>query len=48
MSIISLKGRNKGDWKEGPEEVVGCDNVLKNMDVVDKGEVVAEKLKKSY
>ena len=48
MSIISLKGRNKGDWKEGPEEVVGRDNVLKNTDMVDEGEMIAKKLKEPY
>ena len=48
MSIISLKGRNKGDWKEGPEEVVGHDNVLKDTEVVDQGEMVAEKLEEPY
>ena len=48
MSIISLKGRNKGDWKEGPEEVVGRDNVLKGADMVNKGEMVAKELKELY
>ena len=48
LSISSLKGRNKGEWKAGPEEVVGRDNVLKDANMVDQGKVVAEKLKESY
>ena len=34
-SINSRKGRNKGDWKDGPEEEVDSESVLKSPNVLD-------------